>query len=190
MNKIPINQIVIVEGKYDAITLSNIIEGTIIPCDGFGIFKDSIKKEALKQMAKERGAIVLTDSDSAGGLLRSYLKTILQNCEVYLLYVPAIRGKEKRKTTPSKEGYLGVEGIDCATLRKLFEDFRAAPIEPSIFASDLYDLGLNGTPGCSDAKKKLLEALSLPPHLSNNALLKELNRRFSLESFRAFMEKI
>ena len=116
MNRIPIKQIVIVEGKYDKITLENVIDATIIPCNGFGIFKNEDQKRALREMAKRNGAIILTDSDRAGGVIRSYLNSILQGTEVYTLYVPAVFGKEKRKTSYSKEGLLGVEGTDYKTL--------------------------------------------------------------------------
>lgn len=179
----------IVEGKYDKITLENVIDATIVVCDGFGIFKNETQKKALRAMAKESGAIILTDSDRAGSLLRSYLQTILQGCEVYPLYIPAVRGKEKRKASYSKEGYLGVEGTDSAVLRRLFEEFRAEPIGSAIQATDLYELGLTGSPGAADRKGCLLRELSLPPHLSNKALLKELNRRFTPETLRMFLEQ-
>jgi ribonuclease M5 len=187
MNKIPVKQIVIVEGKYDKITLENIIDATIIACDGFGIFKNEEQKTALQEMAKQNGAIILTDSDSAGGLLRSYLQTILQNASVYTLYIPAIPGKEKRKTSFSKEGYLGVEGTDPAVLRCLFEEFRAEAIPTVIQARDLFEYGLTGTTGSAARKAKLLRALNLPPHLSNKALLKELNRRFEPIALQKFI---
>ncbi len=190
MNKIPIRQIVIVEGKYDKITLENIIDGTIIPCDGFGIFKNKEQKAALRKMALDNGAIILTDSDRAGALIRSHLQTVLQGAEVYTLYIPAVPGKEKRKPTCSKEGYLGVEGMDSAVLRRLFEEFRAEPIRTAIQATDLYDCGLTGNPGASERKAVLLKALDLPPRLSNKALLKELNRRFEPDSFLAYLNEL
>ena len=190
MNKIPIHQIVIVEGKYDKIALENIIDATILTCDGFGIFKNKDQQAALKAMAKERGAILLTDSDSAGGVIRSHLQRILQGAEFYTLYIPAVKGKEKRKTSFSKEGYLGVEGTDSAILRRLFEEFRAEPIVNTICAKDLYAFGLTGVPGAGEKKKKLLSFLRLPPHLSNNALLKELNRRFDADTFQKILTEL
>lgn len=189
MNKIPIRQIVIVEGKYDKIALENIIDATILTCDGFGIFKNKEQQAALRAMAKESGAILLTDSDSAGGVIRSHLQRLLQGCELYTLYIPAVEGKEKRKTSFSKEGYLGVEGTDSAVLRRLFEEFRAEPFSNEISAKDLYALGLTGMPGAGERKAKLLADLQLPPHLSNNALLKELNRRFDLKTFEALIQE-
>ncbi len=190
MNKIPINQIVIVEGKYDKITLENIIDATIIPCDGFGVYKNEEQKKSLREMAKKYGAIILTDSDRAGGRIRSYLQTILQGAEVYLLYIPAIEGKEKRKSTPSKEGYLGVEGIDSETLYKLFEEFRAEPISSAIQSGDLFELGLSGVPGAAERKRHLIRRLNLPPNISQKGLLRELNRRFDPNSFKKFLEEI
>ena len=183
MNKIPIRQVVIVEGKYDKITLENIIDATILTCNGFGIFKNKEQQAAFKAMAKENGAILLTDSDRAGGVIRSHLQRLLQGAEIYTLYIPAVEGKEKRKTDFSKDGYLGVEGMDSGVLRTLFEEFRAEPIENVIQVSDLYSFGLTGMPGAGEKKAKLLSFLQLPPHLSNNALLKELNRRFDADTF-------
>lgn len=190
MNKIPIKQIVIVEGKYDKITLDNVIDATIIPCDGFGVFKNEEQKRSLREMAKKHGAIILTDSDRAGGRIRAYLQTILQGAEVYLLYVPAIEGKEKRKSDFSKEGYLGVEGIDSKTLYKLFEDFRAEPISTAIKAADLFALGFSGVPGATERKRRLVRKLNLPPNISPKGLLRELNRRFDPEAFEAFVKEI
>ena len=190
MNKIPISQIVLVEGKYDKITLENIIDATIIPCNGFGIFKDSEKKESIRKLAKERGAIILTDADSAGAKLRSYLNVVLQGAEVYPIYIPAITGKERRKSAPSKEGFLGVEGMDAAMLYHAFENFSAKKVDKKFSANDLYRLGFSGTEGAKVRKERLLKALDLPPHLSNKALLKELDRRWSMEDLEKFSEYI
>ncbi len=190
MNRIPVDQVVIVEGKYDKIALENIIDATILTCDGFGIFKNMEQQAALKSMAKERGAILLTDSDSAGGVIRSHLQRLLQGTDLYILYIPAVVGKEKRKTSYSKEGYLGVEGTDAAVLRKLFEGFRAEPISNGIKTADLFELGLTGVDGAGEKKSRLLAALNLPPHLSNNALLKELNRRFDPAEFLAYIHDL
>ncbi len=189
MNKIPIKQIVIVEGKYDKITLENVIDGTIIPCDGFGIFKNEEKKQVIREMAHKYGAIILTDSDSAGRVIRSHLQTVLQGAEIYTLYIPAIEGKEKRKPSFSKEGLLGVEGTSFEILYNLFEEFRAEPIGDAIQARDLYVYGLTGTPGAPVRKDELLQKMGLPRHLSNKALLKELNRRFEPESFAEYLKK-
>ena len=177
----------IVEGKYDKIALENIIDATILTCNGFGIFKNKEEIRALKSMAKGRGVIILTDSDRAGGIIRSYLQTVLQNETIYSLYIPAIAGKERRKNEPSKEGLLGVEGMNVEVLKNLFLQFSTTPVEITITAADLYDAGITGKPCSSVCKAKLLEALNLPPRLSNNALLKELNRKFNLQEFLDFI---
>ncbi len=190
MNKIPIDPIVIVEGKYDKIALDNIIDATIMTCEGFGIFKNEEQRAILRNLARERGAIILTDSDRAGAAIRSHLQTILQGVTVYTLYIPPILGKEKRKTTPSKEGLLGVEGMAGDVLRNLFAEFKAEPIGNEIKPIDLYELGLTGQAGCKDKKLRLLRSLMLPSHLSNNALLKELNRKFTKESFADYVLKL
>ncbi len=190
MKKIPIEQVVIVEGKYDKITLENVIDATIISCDGFELFKNDSLKSSLKEMAKERGAIILTDSDRAGAVIRSHLRRILQNSEVYCLYIPSISGKEKRKKAPGKEGLLGVEGMSVEILADLFKEFEAKPIPTAITATDLYECGLSGCVGSKAKKETLLERLNLPRHLSNNALLKELNRRYSKEEFYTLIQTI
>lgn len=190
MKKIPIDQVVIVEGKYDKITLENVIDGTIVSCDGFELFKNERLKASLKEMTKGRGAIVLTDSDRAGAIIRSHLCQILQNEEVYCLYIPAIAGKEKRKKTPGKEGLLGVEGMNFETLLELFKGFEAKPIPAEITATDLYENGFSGCEGAKRKKEQLLCNLKLPLHLSNNALLKELNRRFTREEFYNLIQTI
>lgn len=181
---------VIVEGKYDKIALENIIDATIISCDGFELFKNDSLKASLKEMAKDRGAIILTDSDRAGAVIRNHLRGILQNFDVYCLYIPSIEGKEKRKKAPGKEGLLGVEGMNPEVLAKLFEEFEAKPVPQTISSLDLYESGLSGCMGAKTKKEKLLNALSLPRQLSNNALLKELNRRYTKESFLEFIQTI
>lgn len=190
MNRIPISQIVLVEGKYDKITLENLIDATIIVCDGFQIYHDTEKRKAIRALALARGAIILTDADSAGAQLRSFLQTLLQGAQVYILYTPAVEGKERRKNAPSKEGYLGVEGIQTDILYRLFSDFRAEPAPERFQAQTLFSLGLTGTPGARERKEMLLRALSLPPHLSNKALLRELNRRFTEEELERFLSEI
>ena len=190
MNKIPVKQIVIVEGKYDKIALDNIIDATVIPCDGFGIFHNEEQRKVLRALAKERGAIILTDSDRSGAVIRSHLQTILQGAEVFVLLTPAIPGKEKRKPAYSKEGLLGVEGITADVLRELFKDFRSDPIPDAIKPIDLFNTGLSGCNGAKERRLELIKTLNLPPHLSNNLLLKELNRRFDVDAFYSFMNEI
>ena len=102
---------VIVEGKYDKIALKNIVDALIITTDGFGIFKNKEKCDLIRHLARKNGVIILTDSDSAGAIIRSYIKKIVSDCEIINVYVPELRGKEKRKAKPSKSGLIGVEGM-------------------------------------------------------------------------------
>ena len=122
MEKIKVNQIVVVEGKYDAIKLDSIIDGLIIPVNGFSVFSDNEKKNLLKQLGEKNGIILVTDSDSAGFKIRNYVQNICRKAEIINVYIPPVAGKESRKQVPSKEGLLGVEGIDNTILKKCFYD--------------------------------------------------------------------
>ena len=177
--KIKIDLPVIVEGKYDKIKLSSIIDATVITTDGFGIFKDKQKKDYIKALCKD-GVIIATDSDSAGNLIRGHLKGILPNDKIYNVYIPQIKGREKRKTTQSKEGYLGVEGTDAKTLCDLFLPFTSTkePETDVITRTDLYNYGLFGCEDSSGQRKKLCRALSLPDNISAKALCEALNRLY------------
>lgn len=122
MDKIPISLPVVVEGKYDQIKLASIIDATILTTEGFGIFNNKEKRALLRALSKN-GIILLTDSDGAGGMIRSHLQSFLPPDKIYHLYIPQIAGKEKRKKSPSKAGTLGVEGMDAALLREMFQKF-------------------------------------------------------------------
>ena len=123
MNKIKIDIPIIVEGKYDVIKLQSIIDGQIIRLDGFSFFSSKENQNYVRKVAEKHGVIVLTDSDGAGLVIRNHLKSIIQNDKIYHIYTPQIKGKEKRKDAPSKEGFLGVEGQSAETLRNLFSPF-------------------------------------------------------------------
>ena len=187
MEKIRINQAVIVEGKYDKIKLSHIIDAFIIETNGFGIFKDKEKLTFIKKLANERGIIILTDSDHAGFMIRSYLSSAIPKEKIINVYIPDVFGKEKRKAAPSKEGKLGVEGMSKDTL---LEAFKRANIscesvdrgEP-VTSYDLYELGFSGTPNAKQNKKKLLRALDLPEFLSTSSLLSCINNMMTREEF-------
>ena len=118
---ITLKQAVVVEGKYDKIKISSFIKAIIITTDGFGIFKNKSKREFIKKLAKTNGLIILTDSDRAGQIIRSHIKSFVQNGRIYNAYVPQILGKESRKTAPSKEGILGVEGLEKKIIVKALE---------------------------------------------------------------------
>lgn len=186
---IKLDRPVIVEGKYDIIKLSNLIDGLIIKTDGFGIFKDKEKQKLLRRLAGEKGVIVLTDSDSAGFLIRNFLKSILPDDKITHVYIPDVYGKEKRKTEKSKEGKLGVEGIEE---KILLEAFSKAGVfcESSddkerrmITNIDLYEWGLSGRENSKEKRKMLLRKLDLPERMSSSSMIKILNTFVTYEEF-------
>lgn len=189
MDKIKLPMPVIVEGKYDKIKLSAVIDGTILTTDGFGIFTKTEKLALIRRLAGENGVIVLTDSDGAGKLIRSHITSAVPKDKIYQLYIPKIEGKERRKDAPSKEGYLGVEGMETAVLREIILKFcTSAGIDPTtgetdggartaggITKTDFYEDGLTG---CSDSRANrdaLAAVLSLPSGMTANALLAAVN---------------
>lgn len=185
---IKLDRPVIVEGKYDVIRLSNIIDALIIKTDGFGIFKDKEKQSLLRRLAGKKGIIVLTDSDSAGFLIRNFIAGIVPPEKITHVYIPDIFGKEKRKEAPSAEGKLGVEGI-CEEL--LLESFRKAGVTATasvekrrlITNIDLYEAGLSGGKDSAKKRKELLKRLSLPERMSASSLVKILNTFVTYEEF-------
>lgn len=186
-----IKEVIVVEGRYDKNTVSQVIDGTIIETSGYGIFSDTEKITLLKKLAEKRGLIILTDSDSAGFLIRGHLKGLLGSQNVKHAYIPDVQGREKRKRAPSKEGKLGVEGMSRetilgalrragATFENEIESNRTG--EP-ITKTDMYVLGLSGTPGSAERRSALLCQLDLPEHLSPNGLLDVLNILFTRDEF-------
>ncbi len=189
---IKIRQAVIVEGKYDKIKLSGIIDAPIIQTDGFGIFKDKELQKLIKILAEKRGILVLTDSDSAGFKIRSFIGSTVNQKDIYHAYIPDIFGKERRKTEPSKEGKIGVEGVSeevimqaLANAGVLYES-TAEPEHP-ITKIHLYEHGFTG--GADSAKKRaaLLKYYRLPERLSANSLVKVLN---CITTYERFLEDI
>lgn len=186
-----IKEVIIVEGRYDKNTVRQTVDATIIETAGFGIFSDNEKIELLRKLAEQRGLIILTDSDSAGFLIRGHLKGRLDNSLIKHAYIPDIQGREKRKSTPSKEGKLGVEGMSSTVILDAltragatFEDdsSAAAPLSP-ITKADLYDTGLTGKPDSGRHRTALLKRLGLPEHLSTNGLLDVLNILYTRDAF-------
>lgn len=196
---VKLKQAVIVEGKYDKIKLSSIIDSLIITTDGFGVFKNNEKSALIKELAEKQGVIILTDSDSAGFKIRNYIKNITQKGKIINVYIPDIFGKEKRKAAASKEGKLGVEGIPNKIIIAAFE--KAGVIaqdtnnntqtnKNTISRIMLYEDGFMGKDGSSERRKKLLKVLSLPEMLSTNGLLEVLNTMFSLEEYKSAVNKV
>lgn len=186
-DKIKISQAVIVEGKYDKIKLSSIIDAFIIETNGFGIFKDKEKLSFIKKLANERGLVVITDSDHAGFMIRNYIASGIPKDKIINIYIPDIYGKEKRKSEPSKEGKLGVEGMEREVLINAFKNanlsFSQSLNENPVTSYDLFELGIAGTPNARQRKKALLKALDLPEFLSTNSLLSCINNMMTRDEF-------
>lgn len=192
MNKIKINLPVIVEGKYDLIKLQSIIDGHIIKTDGFSIFKSEENKEYIKKAAEKNGIIVLTDSDGAGLVIRNHLSSILPKDKIFHIYPPQIEGKERRKSAPSKEGYLGVEGISADVLRALFAPFESN--EPKdktkVTKTDFFEDGLTGSIDSSTKRKALQKMLGLPSNISANALIDAINLMYTYDEYKTFIKEL
>ncbi|MCH5314323.1 MAG: DUF4093 domain-containing protein [Eubacterium sp.] len=182
-----IKEAVIVEGRYDKLKLANILDTLIIETNGFGIYKNREKLAFIKKLAEERGIIVITDSDHSGFQIRNYISSGIPSSRIKHIYIPDIIGKEKRKVKPSKEGKLGVEGMNDKLLLSLFEQTQISVTETvktnPITNFDLFDLGLSGTPNARQNKKKLLKILNLPEFLSTNSFLSYINSSMSREEF-------
>ena len=179
---------VIVEGRYDKKTLENIVDTLIIATDGFSVFKDREKCALIRSLAEKSGIIIMTDSDSAGSVIRSYLKKIAGSARIVNVYIPCIKGKEKRKASPSKEGFLGVEGMtEEVILQALSKSGICASTEPEhkrrITKNDMYLLGLSGRKDSSLKRKELLKKLELPENLSSSAMLDVINDMYGYEQF-------
>ncbi|MBQ7740809.1 MAG: DUF4093 domain-containing protein [Eubacterium sp.] len=187
MDKLKVTQAVIVEGRYDKIKLSSLIDAFIVETDGFAIFKDKEKLSFIKKLAEERGIIILTDSDHAGFMIRHYISSGIPKERITNVYIPDVYGKEKRKKEPSKEGKLGVEGIDSAVLLKKLEEANISVVKSDnpdpVTNYDLYELGFSGTSGARENKKRLLKNLGLPEFLSTNSLLSYINSTMTKEDF-------
>ncbi|MBO4694168.1 MAG: DUF4093 domain-containing protein [Clostridia bacterium] len=185
---IRLDEVVIVEGKYDKITLENIIDATIVPTNGFGIYKDKSKRDLIKLLSEKHGAIIITDSDNAGQQIRAYIKSFCDTGNIVNVYLPQIKGVESRKTKPSKQGYLGVEGMNCKTILSALERSGIVALtdkpKEKISKTDLYLFGLTGAEGSKSARNSFSEFVSLPVGLSSNAFLDALNAIYDREDFK------
>ena len=178
---VSVREVIVVEGRYDMNTLRQVVDAPIICTEGFGIFNDAQKQALLRRLARERGLIVFTDSDGAGQVIRGFLAGIVPPEYIKNAYIPDIFGKEKRKSSPSKEGKLGVEGMTPEVIRNALAaagatmDGSAAPARGEITHADLYRLGLSGTAGSAEKRIRLQKRLSLPERMSTAQLLQALN---------------
>ena len=193
-----LEQALLVEGKYDAARLANIVDGTILTTDGFRVFKDSALQKMLKRIAAAQGLIILTDSDAAGFKIRHFVTGLVGAGNVLQAYVPAIHGKEARKAEPGKEGLLGVEGVnDELILQGLTTALESrttcqkqtAQSRPITY-TDLYDWGISGTANSAENRRVLLRRLGLPPRLSKKELLQVLNTLYTYDALNAEIEKL
>ena len=196
-----VRQAIVVEGKYDEIRVRSAVDAIVVPTEGFGVFRNETKMQLLRRLAHERGLIVLTDSDSAGMLIRNHLIGAIPAEQIRHAYIPPIAGKERRKSTPSKEGLLGVEGVDNAVVLDAltragatFEDTNdvaaaSATDKMHLTKGDLYELGLSGRADSATRRRALLNALNLPQNLSANRLLDVLNATVTQQELTALLKE-
>lgn len=191
---IKINEAIIVEGKYDKIKLSSIVDAVIIVTNGFGIFRDREKLELIRYYAQKTGIIILTDSDSAGRKIRGYIKGAVKKGRIINVYIPDVFGKERRKEKPSAEGKLGVEGIDVKTLVSAFEKSGVTASESNrksdITKLTLYELGLSGGNESKKLRERLQKSLGLPSLMSSGSLVEVLNTMMDSSELAEHIRKI
>lgn len=191
MEKLKIKYPVICEGRYDKIKLSSVIDTVIITTDGFGVFKNDEKISLLRQLSEKGRIIVVTDSDGGGRVIRNFIRGIIPKENIINLYIPQIIGKEKRKSRPSAEGTLGVEGMDVSLLRDIFAPYTGEVKQQlSLTKADFYSLGLSGGDGAREMRDKLCRRANLPLGMASNALLEAVNLLFDEETFFKILEDI
>ena len=185
-----VREVIVVEGRYDKNALSQVVDAVIIETSGFGIFNDAEKRKLLQTMAEARGLIVLTDSDGAGFVIRNYIKGCVDPKLVKHAYIPDIYGKERRKSAPSREGKLGVEGMKPQVLLDALiragatlDDEENKKTAPRISKADMYARGLSGREGSAEKRAQLIKQLGLPERLTADGLLDVLNATMSREEF-------
>ena len=191
---VKIKEAILVEGRYDKNTLSQIVDAPILETSGFGIFKDKKQMALLRRVAESRGRIVFTDPDGAGFVIRNHIKSAIPGKYLKHAYIPDIMGKERRKAAPGKEGKLGVEGMTPAVileaLRRAGATIEGEETTPTaqITKQDLMELGLSGGADAGAKRQKLLKKLNFPEHMSANAMLQALNLLYSLEELKTMIE--
>ncbi len=193
---IRLQQAVVCEGKYDKIKLSSVIDGIIIPTDGFGIFRNKEKLGLLRRLARTRGIVIFTDSDAAGFKIRSYLGGSIPEGKIYHAYIPDILGKEKRKEKPSSEGKLGVEGVPMEVITSALERAGVTGLDTlldhreKITKLDLYNDGISGGAESKTLRLALLKQLDLPERLSVNAMLEVMNAFITKEEYQEIVREV
>ena len=196
MEKIKVRPVILVEGKYDKIKLESLVDGFILPTDGFRIFADRERLALIRRLAAVRGVLVLTDSDGAGFVIRNFLSGVLPPEQVRHAYIPDLFGKEKRKRSPSKEGKLGVEGMSRVTLLRVLqrtgslEEELPAPGGRQVTKLDLFEDGLSGGENSAALRSRLLAVLDLPQRMTSNAMLHAINSFLDYEEYKAFAARL
>lgn len=187
-----VREVIVVEGRYDKITLSQTVDAVILETSGFAVFNDREKQALLRRLAEARGLVVLTDSDGAGFMIRNFIKGCVDPKYIKNAYIPDIAGKERRKSTPSKEGRLGVEGmrpeILLSALRRAGATFEGGTVTETrqrISKADLYAMGLSGGQGSAEKRAELIKKLDLPSRLTATGLLDVLNVLMTRDEFLA-----
>ncbi len=189
------DKIIVVEGKYDKIKLSSIIDAVIIATDGFSIFKDKEKQKFLRKLSEKKEIVILTDSDSAGFVIRNFLSGILPKSKIINAYIPDIFGKEKRKTEASKEGKLGVEGVPAETIKDALQKAGVLVSEENenkklVTKQDFYSDGLTGGADSKEKRLRLLKHLDLPQKMTTNAMIEIINTFMSYDDYKKAVEEI
>lgn len=197
-----IQEAIVVEGKYDKIRLESLVDALIVETDGFRIFKDKEQLAFLRRLAAQRGLLILTDSDSAGFVIRNYLMSTVPSEQIKHAYIPELSGKERRKSATSKEGLLGVEGMDSETLERALLRAGATLVEENgtetlskkqpgfLTKAGLYEDGLSGGEGSAERRRRFLQKAGLPQRLSANRLLEVVNATMTEEDYRRLLESL
>lgn len=195
---IRIKEAIVVEGRYDKNTLSQVVDAVVVETSGFGVFKDKEKLALLRRLAEKRGLIILTDSDGAGFVIRNYLKGSIPPDRVKHAYIPDLYGKERRKRAPGKEGKLGVEGMRRSVLEAALRRAGATILDDGapdsrtkpLTKADLFALGLSGGPDSAARRRALCKKLDLPERLSANALMEVLGALYTVEELSNIMTSL
>lgn len=189
-----IREAIVVEGIYDEIKIKQLTDATVITTDGFRIYNNKKKIDMIRRYAETTGIIIFTDSDRAGFRIRNYVKNLVGNKNVRHAYIPDVEGKEKRKSVPSREGFLGVEGIDDALIIEALKNAGYTQREETdtrlITKADLFADGLSGNGGSRERRNALLKELDLPGHISVNMMLDVLNDLYGYDEYKRILDKI
>ena len=186
---------IIVEGRYDKAALASLFDATVITTGGFSIFNNKEKQALIKKLAERGGIILLTDSDGGGKQIRSFLSGLIEKDRLHHVYIPQIAGKERRKSAPSKAGFLGVEGVGREVLEKALSPFAEIKEKPqkkerALTKLDLFQDGLSGGDGSSEKREKLALELGLPKDMSANALIEIINLAYGYSAYREACDKL